>query len=62
MKLFKALTDKKMDSRLIDRLVAEGKVTKAEYDAYLADLPDEEGNYEVVDAAANAAVDESPLA
>ena len=62
MKLFNALSDKQMDTRVIDRLMAEGKVTKAEYDAHLANLPDEEGNYEVVDAAEQASTEEAPLA
>lgn len=53
MKLAMALDEKTMDVRLLDRLLAEGKVTKAQVDKYLADLVDDEGNYEVVDAAAS---------
>lgn len=48
MKLALALDDKKMDLRLVDRFLAEGKITKTEYDQYLASLADEEGNYEVL--------------
>jgi hypothetical protein len=55
MKLAMALEEKQMDVRLLDRLLAEGKVTKAQVDKYFADLPDEEGNYEKVeDKAASA--------
>ena len=41
MKLRLALEDKLMDSRIRDRLVAEGKITKKDVDSYLANLPEE---------------------
>lgn len=49
MKLRLALEEKLMDSRMRDRLVAEGKITKKEVDAYLANLDQEsESAYEKV--------------
>lgn len=48
MKLKLALEDKLMDTRLVDRFMAEGKLSKADYDKYLASLEDCEGKYEVV--------------
>ncbi len=48
MKLAKALDEKMMDLRILDRLLAEGKITKAEVDERLAALEDCEGKYEVV--------------
>ena len=48
MKLAKALEEKRLDLRLVDRLTAEGKLTKAELDAHIKSLPDDEGNYEFV--------------
>lgn len=42
MKLRLALEDKLMDSRIRDRLVAEGKITKKDVDAYLENLPAED--------------------
>ena len=48
MKLAKALNEKVMDVRLMDRLVAEGKLQKSEVDEYLNNLEDCEGSYEQV--------------
>lgn len=48
MKLAKALDDKKMDTRMVDRLVSEGMISKADVDKFNSDLPDEEGNYDFV--------------
>lgn len=53
MKLAKALNEKVMDVRLLDRLVAEGKVTKAEVDQAMSELEDCEGSYEVVGSSQN---------
>lgn len=44
-----ALDDKMLDLRLRDRLVSEGKVTKAQVDEFLNGLADDEGNYVHVD-------------
>ena len=52
MKLRQALEDKELDLRLIDRLVAEGKITTEAVDKHLAGLPDEEGNYIRLDSEA----------
>lgn len=48
MKLAKALDEKMLDVRLVDRLIAEGKLTKDEYDKYLANLNDDANNFEQV--------------
>ena len=48
MKLAKALNDKQMDVRIVDRLLAEGKISKSDLDNHLQNLPDEAGNYESV--------------
>ena len=50
MKLAKALDDKKMDTRVVDRLVSEGKISKTEFDKHMSDLPDETGNFDFVGA------------
>ncbi len=50
MKLAEALKEKTLDVRLMDRLLAEGKLTKAQVDEYLANLADDEGNYETIDS------------
>ena len=44
MKLRLALEDKLMDSRIRDRLLAEGKITRKEIDAYFQQLPEEESS------------------
>ena len=49
MKLANALEEKQMDVRIVDRLLAEGKITKSDIDKYFADLPDESGNFIVID-------------
>jgi hypothetical protein len=49
MKLRMALDDKMLDLRLRDRLVAEGKVTKAQVDEFLSGLADDEANSMNVD-------------
>ena len=46
MKLAKALNEKQMDVRLMDRLLGEGKLSKAQVDEYLKNLDDSEGRYE----------------
>ena len=48
MKLANALNEKRMDVRIVDRLIAEGKVTKEEVDKYFAELADDAGNFEKV--------------
>ncbi|MBD67038.1 MAG: hypothetical protein CME62_17685 [Halobacteriovoraceae bacterium] len=49
MKLANALNDKKMDVRVVDRLIAEGKVTKSDVDKYLNELPDDSNNFERIE-------------
>lgn len=44
MRLSRALNDKKMDQRLRDKLIADGKVSQADLDQYLANLPDDANN------------------
>lgn len=53
MKLKMALDEKLLDLRLRDRLIAEGKLTKAELDKYLASLNDDSANSENVDDSAH---------
>ena len=48
MKLAKALNEKVMDVRLMDRLLAEGKLQKSQVDEYIASLEDNEGLYEKI--------------
>ncbi|MDP7321609.1 MAG: hypothetical protein QF441_13440 [Bacteriovoracaceae bacterium] len=50
MKLAKALDEKVMDVRIMDRLLAEGKITKAQVDEYMKNLDDCEGSYEKVNS------------
>ena len=45
MSLHNALKDKLLDVRLRDKLLAEGKLTKADVEKYLSALSDEAGNY-----------------
>lgn len=58
MKLAKALDDKKMDMRVVDRLLAEGKISKAEFDKHMSELPDEVGNFDFVGSQEEAPVEE----
>jgi len=47
MKLRLALEDKMLDVRLRDRLLAEGKITKADIDKYINALaPEDSSNFE----------------
>ena len=48
MKLAQALNDKTMDVRVIDRLLAEGKISKSDFDKFMTNLPDETGNFDFV--------------
>ncbi len=58
MKLAQALEEKIMDTRLMDRLLAEGKLTKKQVDDYLSKIEDSsEGSYEKVGSAAPAATE-----
>lgn len=41
MRLARALDDKKLDLRLRDKLLHEGKVSKSELDNYFNSLPDD---------------------
>jgi len=41
MRLSKALKEKELDLRLRDKHIVEGKLSKAEVDQYLANLPDD---------------------
>lgn len=49
MKLRIAMDDKKMDLRLRDRFLTEGRISKSDVDQYLKSLPDDEGNFEKVE-------------
>jgi hypothetical protein len=49
MKLKIALEDKIYDKRLVDRLVAEGKVTQKELDEYLSRLDDDSSKLEYIE-------------
>lgn len=49
MRLSKALQDKMLDTRLRDKLVAEGKVTAAEVENFLNSLPDDAANKTTTD-------------
>ncbi len=40
MKLAEALENKKFDVRLLDRYLADGKISKVEYEKYIAALED----------------------
>jgi len=44
-----ALDDKLMDIRLRDKLLAEGKITKEQLEGYFAKLPDETGNFTMIE-------------
>ena len=44
MRLSSALEDKKLDLRLRDKLLHEGKLSKKDIDQYLASLPDDTDN------------------
>ncbi|MGI4993160.1 hypothetical protein ACRXCV_11045 [Halobacteriovorax sp. GFR7] len=49
MRLSRALQEKILDLRLRDKLIAEGKVTKAQVEEYLNGLTDEESNVTTTD-------------
>ncbi len=44
MRLSKALEEKKLDLRLRDKLLHEGRLTKSDVDSYLTSLPNDESN------------------
>lgn len=44
MRLSKALQDKMLDKRLRDKLVAEGKLSTAEVEKFLNEIPDDAAN------------------
>lgn len=48
MKLREALDEKKLDLRVRDRLLAEGKLTQKELQDYFSNTPDDEGKFEVI--------------
>jgi len=49
MRLNRALNDKILDKRLRDKLVTEGKLSKAEVEKFLNDLPDDSANMTTTD-------------
>lgn len=49
MRLSRALEDKKLDLRLRDKLVHEGKITQADMDKYYTSLPDDAANATTTD-------------
>jgi hypothetical protein len=51
MRLSRALNDKKMDLRLRDKLVHEGKITKSQLNDFFKSLPDDATNATSVDEA-----------
>jgi len=44
-----ALGEKLMDKRIVERNIAKGLITKAEYEQRLASLVDREGSYDTVE-------------
>ncbi len=54
MQLSRALQDKLLDIRLRDKLVAEGKLTKAQVDEFLKSLGDDDSNMTLTDAPSSA--------
>ncbi len=48
MRLSRALKEKQMDVRLLDKHVSQGKLPSATLQEYLKSLKNEEGNYEVL--------------
>lgn len=51
MRLDKALEEKKMDLRLQDKMVTEGKLTLAQLEKLAEALPDDEKNSKMIDVA-----------
>lgn len=49
MQLKIALEDKKLDQRLVDRLLAEGKITNDDVKKYLESLPDDSANVKYIE-------------
>ena len=43
------LGDKLLDKRIVERNIAKGLISKAEYEKHLADLADREGAYDQVE-------------
>ena len=43
------LGDKLLDKRIVERNIAKGLISKAEYEKHLADLADREGAYDQLD-------------
>jgi hypothetical protein len=53
------LGNKLMDKRIVERNIAKGLVTKEEYEQYLTNLADCEGDYERVEIDPGDSTDES---
>ncbi len=49
MRLARALEEKQLDTRLRDKLLAEGKLSKETLASYTGDLPDDASNCQVED-------------
>ncbi len=54
-----ALGDKLTDKRIVERNIAKGLISKAEYEQGLASLVDQEGSYDTVEIDPNDSKDES---
>jgi hypothetical protein len=50
MLLKDALNVKKFDRRLVDRSLAEGKITKTEHEKMMKELPDDSSNFTTTDS------------
>ncbi len=48
-----------MDKRIVERNIAKGLISKAEYEQRLASLADREGSYDTVEIDPNESQDES---
>lgn len=59
MRLSNALKEKKMDLRLRDKNIAEGKISKEELDQFVTSLPDDTASMTFVDDVAKAQLAES---
>ena len=55
-----ALGDKIVDKRIVERNIAKGLVTKAEYEQHLTALPDREGSYERVEIETGESTEDTP--
>jgi hypothetical protein len=56
-----ALGDKVVDTRIVERNITKGLLTREQYEQHLAELPDREGSYDRVEVEPSDSNEDAPL-